>query len=79
MGEVSYKYNIDLQEKIRMKLAMLHLADQLIDLSIPPSNRLEKLKGTRKFQYSIRINKQYRICFEWWNGDCHNVEIVDYH
>ena len=51
----------------------------LNDLRVPPGNRLEKLHGERKGQYSIRVNEQYRICFRWRDGDAHNVEIVDYH
>ncbi len=61
------------------KLRMLHRAITLIDLLIPPANRLEKLKGSRKNQYSIRINDQWRICFEWQDGNAYEVEIVDYH
>jgi len=57
----------------------LDAAEVLQDLRIPPSNRLEKLSGDRQGQYSIRINDQWRICFEWQNGDAYNVEIVDYH
>ncbi|HIM21297.1 MAG TPA: hypothetical protein EYM72_05960 [Gammaproteobacteria bacterium] len=49
------------------------------NLNIPPSNQLEPLSGTRKGQYSIRINRQWRICFEWKNGHAYQVEIVDYH
>jgi proteic killer suppression protein len=58
---------------------MLHNAHVLSDLRVPPANRLEKLKGVRVGQYSIRINDQWRICFVWDNGDALNVEIVDYH
>jgi proteic killer suppression protein len=58
---------------------MLNNAINLNDLRIPPANRLEKLSGDRKGQYSIRINDQWRICFEWRDGDVHNVEITDYH
>jgi proteic killer suppression protein len=58
---------------------MLNNAQNLTDLRVPPSNRLERLKGDRKGQYSIRINQQWRICFEWQNGDAQRVEIVDYH
>jgi proteic killer suppression protein len=58
---------------------MLHAATDLRDLRIPPSNRLEKLRGSRKGQYSIRINDQYRVCFLWRSGDAFQVEIVDYH
>jgi proteic killer suppression protein len=58
---------------------MLNRATILNDLRVPPSNRLEALKGTRKGQYSIRINNQWRVCFKWKKGDAINVEIVDYH
>jgi len=51
----------------------------LEDLRLPPANRLEKLKGDREGQHSIRINKQWRICFEWSDGDAYKVEITDYH
>lgn len=61
------------------KLWMLDAATKLNDLRIPPSNHLEILKGNRKGQYSIRINKQWRICFEWKNDNSYNVEIIDYH
>jgi proteic killer suppression protein len=62
-----------------MKLEILDAAEVLQDLRIPPSNRLEKLSGDRTNQYSIRINKQWRICFEWREGYAEKVEIVDYH
>ena len=61
-----------------MRLALLDTATSLRDLNLP-GLRLEALKGKRKGQYSIRINEQFRICFEWRDGDAHNVEIVDYH
>jgi len=61
------------------KLRMLHLAAGLKDLMSPPGNRLEALKGNRKGQHSIRINDQYRICFQWSEGHADKVEIVDYH
>ena len=61
------------------KLDMLDAATQLEDLRIPPANRLEALKGDRAGQYSIRINDQWRICFEWRQGRAWRVEIVDYH
>lgn len=54
-------------------------ATSLNDLKVPPGNELEKLKGNRKDQYGIRINRQWRICFKWKNGDAYNVEITDYH
>ena len=63
----------------RRKLAQLDAAWELIDLRSPPGNRLEKLVGERLSQYSIRINDQYRICFEWHEHDAYAVEITDYH
>jgi proteic killer suppression protein len=61
------------------KLSYLHAANRLADLRIPPANKLEKLKGNRKGQYSIRINRKWRVCFEFKDGNAYNVEIVDYH
>jgi len=61
------------------KLWMLAEARNIVDLTVPPANRLEKLEGDRAGQYSIRINDQYRICFTWDGADADNVEIVDYH
>jgi proteic killer suppression protein len=58
---------------------MINNAINLNDLRVPPANRLEKLSGNREGQYSIRINDQWRICFEWKNSDAFNVEITDYH
>ena len=58
---------------------MLTAASELKSLRIPPSNHLERLKGDRAGQHSIRINDQWRICFTWKNGDAYDVEIVDYH
>jgi toxin HigB-1 len=69
----------DIQQVSYRKLRMLNNAVTLEDLRIPPANRLEKLSGDRSGQYSIRINDQWRICFEWIDGDAYNVEIVDYH
>jgi len=68
--------------RAQVKLLMLHAATDLRDLRdlrIAPGNRLEKLRGSRKGQYSIRINDQYRVCFLWRSGDAFQVEIVDYH
>lgn len=62
-----------------MKLNAIDAVVQLEDLRWPPSNRLEALKGERKGQWSIRINEQWRICFEWRGGNAEQVEIVDYH
>lgn len=63
----------------RIKLARLHAAESLNDLSSLPGNRLEKLMGDRAGQYSIRLNDQYRICFQWSAQGADQVEIVDYH
>jgi len=70
---------IDIQRKARMKLEILDATEILDDLKVPPGNRLERLSGNREGQHSIRINQQWRICFQWKNGDCYDVEIVDYH
>ena len=67
------------QEIALRKLLLLEGSEKLDDLLIPPANRLEKLKGGRKGQYSIRINSRWRICFEWRDGHAYHVEIVDYH
>jgi toxin HigB-1 len=61
------------------KLLILDAAESLDDLRVPPGNRLEKLYGDRKGQYSIRVSEQWRLCFRWDAGDAHEVEIVDYH
>jgi toxin HigB-1 len=63
----------------RRKLVHLAIAKELADLKQPPNNRLEALHGDREGQHSIRINDQFRICFEWRDGAAYNVEIVDYH
>jgi len=68
-----------MQEIAYRKLRMLHNAYTLNDLRVPPANRLEKLKGDRIGQHSIRINDRYRLCFKWQDGDAFDVEIVDYH
>lgn len=77
--EFSKKLPTDIQRVAYRKLMMVHAAHELDDLKIPPANRLEKLSGSREGQYSIRINQQWRICFEWQNGNATQVEIVDYH
>jgi len=69
----------DIQQIALRKLRMINNAKNLNDLKVPPANRLEKLKGDREGQYSIRINNQWRICFIWQSGDAYNVEITDYH
>jgi toxin HigB-1 len=75
----SQKLPPDIQQIALRKLRMLNNAFNLADLRIPPANRLEKLKGKRDGQYSIRINDQWRICFEWRNDIAYDVEITDYH
>jgi len=81
IGRFSKKIKLptNLHNLARRKLRMIAAAVTLETLRIPPSNRLEALKGDRKGQWSIRINDQWRICFEWQNGSAHNVEITDYH
>jgi proteic killer suppression protein len=69
----------NLQEKGLKKLYILNAALALENLRVPPGNHLEKLRGDRAGQHSIRINDQYRICFVWSGGNAHRVEIVDYH
>ena len=78
-GRFSKKLPLDIQRVAERKLIMLHRAATLNDLRVPPSNRLEALKGDRKEQHSIRINNQWRICFEWQGSDAFNVEVTDYH
>jgi proteic killer suppression protein len=73
------KPSIEIQQIGRRKLRMINNSQDLLDLRIPPSNRLEKLSGNLKAFYSIRINSQWRIIFNWENGNASNVEIVDYH
>ena len=68
-----------LQRRALQKLEQLDVVDELDELGVPPGNRLEKLGGDRAGQHSIRINRQYRVCFVWEDGDAHEVEIVDYH
>ncbi len=75
----SRKLPQNIQQIALRKLRMLNRATSLQDLRVPPANRLEKLSGDRVGQHSIRINSQWRICFEWQDDDAHNVEIVDYH
>ena len=69
----------DLIRRAERKLALIDAAISLEDLRVPPSNHLEKLVGDRKGFYSIRINRQWRLCFRWEGEDAFDVEIVDYH
>jgi proteic killer suppression protein len=77
--KLSKKFPSDIQRTALRKLIILDSAESLNDLQLPPSNRLEKLLGDRKGQYSIRINERWRICFKWFRRDAYDVEIVDYH
>lgn len=78
-GFRSSKLPIEIQQIARRKLRMLHNSLDLNDLRIPPANRLEKLSGKFQSFHSIRINIQWRIIFSWENGNCYQVEIIDYH
>ena len=78
-AELSRRFPPDIQRSARRKLLALHAATELRQMAVPPGNRLEALKGRRKGQYSVRINDQWRICFQWREGNAYEVEIVDYH
>lgn len=78
-GERSRRLPPGIHNTARRKLEYLHRARRLDDLRMPPGNRLEAPAGGRKGQHSIRINDQWRICFEWHDGNAAQVEIVDYH
>ncbi|MEQ8414187.1 MAG: type II toxin-antitoxin system RelE/ParE family toxin [Imperialibacter sp.] len=79
LGERVKKWPLDIQTSGRRKLRMLNNSQNLADLRIPPSNRLEKLSGNLKDYYSIRINDQWLIIFNWADGNATQVEIIDYH
>ena len=79
LGERVKKLPNEVQEVGRRKLRMLNNSQNIMDLTIPPSNKLEKLKGNLKHFYSIRINDQWRIIFKWDSGNAIEVEIIDYH
>jgi len=79
LGEQTKRIPLEIQQAGRRKLRMINNSQDLLDLRIPPSNRLEKLKGKPNNYYSIRINDQWRIVFRWMNNNAHEVKIVDYH
>lgn len=79
IGERVKGFHIQLQEVARRKLRMLNNSQNIADLKIPPSNKLEKLKGNLKEYYSIRLNDQWRIIFKWNSGNASEVKIIDYH
>jgi proteic killer suppression protein len=78
-GEWVKGFATDIQETARRKLRMLNNSVDIKDLMIPPSNRLEKLKGNHKTFHSIRVNSQWRIIFRWDNGSAFDVQLIDYH
>lgn len=78
-GGVARRLPANIQKVALRKLTMLNAAEELVDLLAPPSNRLERLRGDRNGQHSIRVNDQWRVCFRWHNGHAYDVEIVDYH
>jgi proteic killer suppression protein len=78
-GHRSRRLPTEIQSAALRKLRMINQARVLADLRVPPGNRLERLAADRAGQHSIRINDQWRICFEWHEGGARNVEIVDYH
>lgn len=78
-GERVKGFSTDIQETARRKLRMLNNSFDIKDLMIPPFNKLEKLKGNRKDFYLIRVNNQWRLIFQWTNGNAFNVELIDYH
>ena len=79
VGQFSRKLPQHIQRRAMRRLVQLNGAAELKDLKLPQSNRLEQLLGDRQGQFSIRINRQYRVCFIWEVGNAHDVEIVDYH
>ena len=78
-AEPTKRFPPEIRNRARLKLAQLHAATRLDFMAVPPSNRLEALKGDRKGQHSVRINQQWRLCFVWRNGNAFDVEIADYH
>jgi proteic killer suppression protein len=78
-GEAAPRLPSEIRARARLKLAQLNAAATLEFMALPPSNRLEALKGDRKGQHSVRINQQWRVCFKWNDGNAFDVEITDYH
>lgn len=78
-GKIVRRLPVEIQNIGRRKLRMLHNSQSILDLRIPPSNRLEKLSGKLSDFYSIRINDQWRIIFKWENNQAYQVQIIDYH
>jgi len=78
-GRRSRAVPAEVRERALAKLVAINVATNVEELRIPPGNRLEKLRGDREGQWSIRINQQYRVCFLFEGGDAYEVEVTDYH
>ncbi len=78
-GNFGKRIPADIRKRVKMRMDRINAAVELNDLKVPPSHRLEPLKGDRKGQHSIRVNDQFRICFVWKDSNAYDVEIVDYH
>jgi proteic killer suppression protein len=78
-GQRPLRLPTSIRRRAERKLIMLHAATDVNELRVPPGNRLERLKGDRAEQHSIRVKDQWRICFTWRDGDAFAVEITDYH
>ena len=78
-GKVPKGVPTDIARRAVVKLFLIDTATRIEDLRVPPGNELEKLKGDRAGQHSIRVNRQWRICFVWRDGDAYETELVDYH
>ena len=78
-GEVVRRFPADVQRRARMRLQRVVAATVLTDLRVPPSHRLEALRGDRQGQYSIRVNDQWRVCFVWTDQGAMEIEVTDYH
>ena len=79
LGQIPKKLPNDIWRRAARKLLVINAAEELMELTVPPGNRLEKLTGNRVGQHSIRVNDQWRICFRWQDGNAYEVEITDYH
>ena len=78
-GMAVNRFSFDILRKAVIKLTMVEAATEIRELATPPSNHLEKLKGDRAGQWSIRVNDKYRICFKWYDGRAFEIELTDYH
>lgn len=78
-AQLARRFPPAIQRRARRKLLIVHAATELRQLAVSPGNRLEALKGQHRGQHSIRVNEQWRVCFQWRDGNAHKVRIVDYH